>query len=40
MTRVLEVYPRSDGVVGSAKIRTCMGELQRPAVKLGPVFYE
>ena len=40
MARVLEVYPGSDGVVRSAKIRTNMGELQRPVVKLAPVFYE
>ena len=40
MARVIEVFPGADGVIRSALIKTSDGALQRPAVKLAPVFYE
>ena len=40
MGRVLEVYHGSDGRVRSALVKTEDGKLQRPVVKLAPMFYE
>ena len=37
-TRVMEVFPGADGIVRSAKIKTEDGELERPAVKMAPLF--
>ena len=40
MARVLEVYPESYGIVRCATMRTSTRKLQRPVVKLAPVFNE
>ena len=40
MGRALEVYHGSDGRVRSALVKTEDGKLQRPVVKLAPMFYE
>ena len=39
MSRVIEVFPGSDGIIRSASIRTADGVLQRPGVKLAPLFF-
>ena len=40
MGRVLEVYHGSVGRVRSALVKTEVGKLKRPVVKLAPMFYE
>ena len=35
-----DIYTGHDGVVRSARVRMAHGELNRPVVKLAPVFYE
>ena len=38
--RVLEVYHGSDGRVTTALVKTEVGKLKRPVLKLAPIFYE
>ena len=40
MAQIVERYPRKDGVVGSALIKTLDGTVKRPVVKLAPLFNE
>ena len=40
MGRVLEVYHGSDGRVRSGLVKTKDEKLERPVVKLAPMFYE
>ena len=37
--RFIEVFTGNDGVVRSARVKMAHGELNRPVVKLSPVFY-
>ena len=38
--RIIEIYTGNDGVVRSAGVKMAHGELNRPVVKLAPVFYD
>ena len=38
--RIIEIYTGNDGVVRSAIVKMAHGELNQPAVKLAPVFYD
>ena len=38
MARIEEIYPRKDGVVRSALIKTLDGTLKKPMAKLVPFF--
>ena len=38
--RIIEIFTGNDGVVRSARVKTAHGELNRPVVKLAPVFYD
>ena len=38
--RVIEIFTGNDGVVRSARVKMAHGELNRPVVKLAPVFYD
>ena len=37
--RIIEIFTSNDGVVRSARIKMAHGQLNRPVVKLTPVFY-
>ena len=37
--RIVEIITGNDGVVRSARVKMAHGELNRPVVKLAPVFY-
>ena len=39
MGRLIEVFKVDDGVLRSARAKASHGELNRPEVKLAPVFY-
>ena len=36
----MEIFTGNDGVVRSARVKMAHGELNRPVVKLAPVFYD
>ena len=38
--RIIEFFTGNDGVVRSARVKMAHGELNRPVVKLAPVFYD
>ena len=38
--RIIEIFTDNDGVVRSARVKMAHGELNRPVVKLAPVFYD
>ena len=38
--RIIAIFPGNDGVVRSARVKMAHGELNRPVVKLAPVFYD
>ena len=38
--QIFEIFAGDDGVVRSASIKMAHGELNRPVVKLAPVFYD
>ena len=38
--RIIEIFTGNDGVVRSARVKMAHGELNRPVVKLAPVFYD
>ena len=38
--RIIEIFTGNDGVVRSARVKMARGELNRPVVKLAPVFYD
>ena len=38
--QIIEIYSGKDGVVRSARVKMAHGELNRPVVKLAPVFYD
>ena len=38
--RIIEILPGNDRVVRSARVKMAHGELNRPVVKLAPVFYD
>ena len=38
--RIIEIFTGNDGVVRSARVKLAHGELNRPVVKLAPVFYD
>ena len=38
--RIIEIFTGNDGVVRSARVKKAHGELNRPVVKLAPVFYD
>ena len=38
--RIFEIFNGNDGVVRSARVKMAHGELNRPVVKLAPVFYD
>ena len=38
--RILEIFTGNVGVVRSARVKMAHGELNRPVVKLAPVFYD
>ena len=38
--RIVEIFTGNDGVVRSARVKMAHGELNRPVVKLAPVFYD
>ena len=38
--RIIEIFTGKDGVVRSARVKMAHGELNRPVVKLAPVFYD
>ena len=38
--RIIEIFSGNDGVVRSARVKMAHGELNRPVVKLAPVFYD
>ena len=38
--RIVEIFTGNDGVVRSARVKIAHGELNRPVVKLAPVFYD
>ena len=38
--RIFEIFTGNDGVVRSARVEMAHGELNRPVVKLAPVFYD
>ena len=38
--RIIEIFTANDGVVRSARVKMAHGELNRPVVKLAPVFYD
>ena len=38
--RIIEIFTGNDGVVRSARVKMARGELNRPVVKLTPVFYD
>ena len=40
LRRIVDICTGSDGVVQSARIKMARGELNRPVVKLAPVFYD
>ena len=38
--QIIEIFTVNDGVVRSARVKMAHGELNRPVVKLAPVFYD
>ena len=40
LRRIFEIFTGNDGVVRSARVKMAHGELNRPVVKLAPVFYD
>ena len=38
--RNIEIFTGNDGVVRSARVKIAHGELNRPVVKLAPVFFD
>ena len=38
--RIIEIFTGNDGVVRSARVKMAHGELNRPVVKLAPVYYD
>ena len=38
--RIIEIYTGKDDVVRSARVKMAHGDLNRPVVKLDPVFYD
>ena len=38
--RLIEIFTVKDGFVRSARVKMAHGELNRPVVKLAPVFYD
>ena len=38
--RIIEIFTGNDGVVRSVRTKMAHGELNRPVVKLAPVFYD
>ena len=38
--RIIKIFPGNDGVVRSARVKMAHGELNRPVLKLAPVFYD
>ena len=38
--RIFEIFTGNDGVVRSARVKMAHGELNRPVMKLAPVFYD
>ena len=38
--RIIEIFIGNDGVVRSARVKMAHGDLNRPVVKLAPVFYD
>ena len=38
--RIIEIFTGNDGVVRSARVKMARVELNRPVVKLSPVFYD
>ena len=38
--RIVEIFTGNDGVVSSERVKMAHGELNRPVVKLAPVFYD
>ena len=40
LVRINEIFTGNNGVLRSARVKMAHGELKRPVVKLGPVFYD
>ena len=38
--RIIEIFTGNDGVARSARVKMAHGELNRPVVKLAPIFYD
>ena len=38
--KIIEIFTGNDGVVRSARVKMAHGELNRPVLKLAPVFYD